>query len=203
MAAQTDSQLITGRPAVFFDRDGTLTEEIGYLTDPGRLRLIPGAGKAVARINRENLLAVLITNQSGAARGLFSLSSIQIAHQRLKDLLAQDRAWLDGIFICPHYPEGSVPELSIKCQCRKPAPGLYNQALKDLTIDSTRSYAVGDSFRDLEPAAGLNIQTVLVLTGHGEKQLREIKSPRVRPDFIADNIGEAVDWILADYKHNE
>ena len=187
----------TGNAAVFLDRDGTITREAGYLTRLDLLELFPGAGQAVRRINQEGFLAVLITNQSGVARGLFPRSLVEEAHRKLRGLLSREGARLDGVYVCPHLPEGSVPELAIACDCRKPAPGLFQLACEEMDIDPDRSYAIGDSYRDLAPAASLGARTILVQTGHGQKELAESDAWPRRPDHIADDLSAAVDWLLA------
>jgi D-glycero-D-manno-heptose 1,7-bisphosphate phosphatase len=177
---------------VFLDRDGTVAAEVGYLTDLDRLVLVPGAGAAVRRINRAGLLAVLVTNQSGAARGLFPVGQIDAAHERLRALLAAHGARLDAIYVCPHYEGGAVPELAVACDCRKPKAGLFASAVADLGIDAARSYAVGDHARDLVPAASLGARTVGVRTGYAAAE------DGFAPDHVADDLAAAVDWILAD-----
>jgi D-glycero-D-manno-heptose 1,7-bisphosphate phosphatase len=180
-----------GHEAVFLDRDGTVAREVGYLTDLSRLALVPGAGEAVRRINRAGMLAVLVTNQSGAARGLFPLDAIDRAHERLRALLAPHGARLDAIYVCPHLEGGVVPDLAVACDCRKPKAGLFARACADLAIDAGSSYAVGDSARDLIPPASLGARTVGVRTGY------DAATNGFVPDHVADNLLAAVDWLLA------
>ena len=187
-----DAPPVTRRPAVFLDRDGTVAREVGYLADLARLVLVPGSGDAVRRINQEGMLAVLVTNQSGAARGLFPLELIDRANERLRALLAEHGARLDAIYVCPHLEEGVVPELAVACDCRKPMPGLFLRAIADLDIDAEASYSIGDHSRDLVPAASLGARTIGVRTGYGAS------TDGFAPDHVAADLAAAVDWLLAD-----
>ena len=179
------------RPAVFLDRDGTLNVEVDYLSDPADLQLLPGAGAAVARLNREGWLAVVVTNQSGVARGMLSEERLAEIHAELARQLKPFDAHLDGVYHCPHHPEiGEHPYRRV-CECRKPLPGLLRDASRELDIDLSRSWIVGDSRRDLEAGAALGLPGILVTTG---KPLEP--SGDVTHHTVAD-VGEAVDHILA------
>ena len=138
---------MTPRPAVFLDRDGTLIEDRNYLRDPGAVRLLPGAAAAVRRLNRAQVPVVVVTNQSGIARGLLTEDEYLATARRLEQLLADGEAHLDATYHCPHLPEISGP-----CECRKPGPLLYERAARDLDLDLTRSWWVGDRSRDVEAA---------------------------------------------------
>ena len=138
------------RAAAFLDRDGTIIEDVRYLGDPERVRLLPGAAEAIGRLNRAGLLTVVVTNQSGIARGLFDEKAYEATRVRLDGLLADLGARLDAQYHCPHHPELSGP-----CECRKPGPLLYRRAAEDLAIDLTASGWVGDRLRDVQPAAAL------------------------------------------------
>lgn len=185
------------RPAVFFDRDGTLCEEVGYVNHPGRLKLIPGAAAAVRAAREGGFAAVVVTNQAGVARGYFPRHVVEATHRRLVSLLAAEGAALDGIYACLHHPDLGGPGLRQACDCRKPRPGLLLQAAGELDLDLSRSYIVGDSFRDV--LAGHNAGLagrVMVRTGYGPGELLwRGPSQAVWPDFIADDLGEALSWI--------
>lgn len=187
------------KPVVFLDRDGTLNEEVGYIRDLKDLRLIAGAGAAVRKLNDAGVAAILITNQTGAARGYYAEQHIRDLNQRLQDLLAEDGAHLDGAYYCPHLPEASVAEYASVCACRKPEPGLVEQAFQEnATLDRTLSYVVGDKATDVELAERCGARGVLVTTGYGQSVLAGTYQWPVKPDFTAGNIVEAVDWILSD-----
>lgn len=182
-------------PAVFLDRDGTLNREVEYLDHPDRLELIAGAGRAVAALNRAGFKVVVVTNQSGLARGLFNFKDLDLIHERLRELLAQEGARLDGIYFCPHHPEGSLPDLARACDCRKPASGLYEQAAADLKIDLARSVWVGDRQRDFQAAEKFGGRSVLVLTGYGLEEARQ--GLEHQPTLVAPDLRRAAEWIVS------
>ncbi len=148
---------MSGLRAVFLDRDGTLIEDVSYLRDPAQVRLLPGAGVAVRRLNEAGLLAIVATNQSGIARGLISEEQYLGTERRLDELLAEHGAALDAHFHCPHLPEIDGP-----CRCRKPGPQLYEQAAARFGIDLAESWWVGDRLRDVEPARSFGGRGILV-----------------------------------------
>jgi len=185
------------RPAVFIDRDGTLTEEVGYVNHPARLRLLPRSAEAIRRLNRAGTAAVVVTNQAGIARGYFSDAVMHAVNGELSAQLERAGARLDGLYVCPHHPtEGAAPYRML-CDCRKPSPGLLLRAAEDLGLDLTRSIVVGDKPSDLEIAPKVGARSVLVLTGYG---LGEWEYRRdlfaVAPDHVADDLLDAVEWAL-------
>jgi D-glycero-D-manno-heptose 1,7-bisphosphate phosphatase len=183
--------------AVFFDRDGTVTEEVGYLTDISKLRLIPGAGPAIKKLNQAGFKVVLVTNQSGVARGYFPESLVHEAHGILEHMLAKDGARLDGIYFCPHHPTAGNSKYTVDCNCRKPGTGLLDSAARDLDIDITRSYVVGDKWSDIELAQRAGARAVLVRTGFGPDDPGNVRPGRIKdPDFTARDINEAAEWIV-------
>jgi D-glycero-D-manno-heptose 1,7-bisphosphate phosphatase len=179
-------------PAVFLDRDGTINEEMGYVNHLSRFRLLPGTVSAIRLLNQAGVAAVLVTNQSGAARGYFPPALVQEVHRLLQQTLAQDGAHLDGIYTCLHGPEDH-------CPCRKPKPALILTAVRELNLDLARSYLVGDRYRDIETAANAGVKGVLVLTGYGRGEYEHLKGlSRVEPVYVAQDLLDAVAWILAD-----
>lgn len=183
--------------AVFLDRDGTINEEMGYINHLDRFVLLAGAAAAIRRINASRLKAVVVTNQSGAARGYFPVAFIDRLHEKMRGLLSEEGAFLDGIYTCPHGPQPREGE--VECDCRKPRPGLLLRAALDLNLDLARSYVVGDRFQDVVMARRAGVRAVLVLTGYGKGELEFVgpASP-VKPDFVAADLPQAVEWILAD-----
>jgi D-glycero-D-manno-heptose 1,7-bisphosphate phosphatase len=186
------------RPAVFIDRDGTLTEEVGYVNHPSRLRLLPRAAEAIRRLNAAGVAAVVVTNQAGLARGYFSDDILRATNDALIAQLKDAGAHLDGIYVCPHHPSEGVPPYRAHCDCRKPAPGLLQRAAADLDLDLTASTMVGDKASDLVPGRAVGARAVLVLTGYGlgEWEYRRAQFP-VAPDHVAGDLLDAVDWTLA------
>ena len=165
------------------------------------LVLIEGAANAVKRLNDEGVAAILVTNQSGAARGYYMESHIRDLNARLERLLNDGGAKLDAIYYCPHLEEGIVKEYSFACDCRKPEVGLVEQAFRDhIEFDRQRSFVVGDKSTDVELAQNCGAKGVLVTTGYGEAVLKGEYQWPVKPDFQASSIVEAVEWIIGQLK---
>jgi len=189
--------------AVFLDRDGTICEEVGYIDSIERLRLIPRSAEAIRLLNERGFKVVVVTNQSGVARGFFPESFLEELHAELKRRLQEEGAHLDGIYYCPHHPdEGKAPYLGV-CDCRKPASGLLQEAARDLALDLSSAYVIGDHFSDVECAQGVGAQGILLLTGHGRQTLAQKESWIRAPAFIAPDLFEAVNWILSDPGNQE
>lgn len=196
--SKSEAKLGNKKPVVFLDRDGTLNVEIGYIRKVDDLNLIEGAAKAVKKLNDNGVAAVLVTNQTGAARGYYPESHIHALNERLLMLLKSEGAFLDDVYYCPHLEEGTVEEFSFACDCRKPAKGMVDKALGDHPeYDPSCTFVVGDKATDVELAQNCGARGVLVRTGYGEAVLKgEYQNP-VQADFEAGSIVEAVDWILA------
>jgi D-glycero-D-manno-heptose 1,7-bisphosphate phosphatase len=184
------------QPAVFLDRDGTINEQMGYINHLSRFKLLPQAVPAIRRLNEAGVKVVVITNQSGAARGYFPASLVDEVHAHLKQLLAAGGAHLDRIYACLHGPADG-------CDCRKPRPTLMKQAARDLNLDLTRSYLVGDRYSDIQTAANAGAKGILVLTGYGRGEYEYVRpEQKVQPVHVAPDLLEAVEWILADLRKN-
>jgi D-glycero-D-manno-heptose 1,7-bisphosphate phosphatase len=185
------------RPAVFIDRDGTLTEEVGYVNHPQRLRLLPRSAEAIRRLNAAGVPAVVVTNQAGIARGYFSEDVLEAVNGALVEQLEQAGAHLDGIYVCPHHPTEGAPPFRAACECRKPKPGLLVRAARDLRLDLTASTVIGDKASDLGPARAVGARGVLVLTGYGlgEWEYHRARFP-AQPDHVAGDLLDAVEWAL-------
>lgn len=185
------------RTAVFLDRDGTLNEEVDHLADQRQLRLLPGAAAAVRRLNRAGVLAVCVTNQPVLARGQVGWDGMRAIHARLDQLLGEEHAYLDRLYLCPHHPDtgftGEVPELKIACGCRKPEPGLIDRAVRELEIDRRRSWLIGDATTDILAGRRAGLGTVLVRTGYAGGDEKHA----IVPDYTCDDVSGAVDWILS------
>ncbi|MBN2492821.1 MAG: HAD family hydrolase [Planctomycetes bacterium] len=180
-----------GRRAVFLDRDGTLTRQVEYLADPAALCLLPGAAAAVRRLNEAGFAVVLLTNQSGVARGLLDEPTLAQIHGRLCERLRHGGATLAGIYYCPHHPDFGEGAYRRRCDCRKPARGMLERAVRDLGLELKGSFVVGDSACDIELAAGTPLRSVRIAR-HGRRPAGE------RPaDHVAPTLAAAVDWILA------
>jgi len=191
-------QTTTEKAAVFVDRDGTIIEEVGYLDDPELLKLIPGAAQALRQLNRAGIPVIMLTNQSGVARGYFSESVVEQLHQRLRELLAAESARLDAVYYCPHHPTAGRPPYRRRCHCRKPNPGMVEQAIADLSLGNRRFFVVGDKKTDLELATRIDADGILVLTGYGKKEKKQLAADKqMQPAYIATDLPQAVQWILS------
>ncbi|VTR93122.1 -heptose -bisphosphate phosphatase : D,D-heptose 1,7-bisphosphate phosphatase OS=Geobacter metallireducens (strain GS-15 / ATCC 53774 / DSM 7210) GN=gmhB PE=3 SV=1: Hydrolase_6: Hydrolase_like [Gemmata massiliana] len=157
------------REAVFLDRDGTLIEEVNHLSSPDQVRLIPGAAEAVRRLNDAGVLVIVITNQSGVARGYFPESRLSAVHDRVSELLAAHGAKVDAYYYCPHHPTEGIGAYRVTCTCRKPKPGMLLTAARDFDIDLARSWMVGDKVCDSGAGDAAGCRSVLVRTGHGRE----------------------------------
>ncbi|HXC64950.1 MAG TPA: HAD family hydrolase [bacterium] len=206
------------RPAVFLDRDGTLSEEIGYIhpADLPRYALLPRTAEGLKRLAAAGYALVVLTNQSGVARGYFPRAQVDAVHARLRALLAAEGVALDAVYYCPHHPEpagpadnghlpegrvaaAAVPELSVDCDCRKPKPGLALQAARELGLDLGRSWMVGDKGADLGLADSAGLRGgVLVLTGYGQGTLDKLLAKGTAPRWVAKDLVSAADLILAE-----
>lgn len=183
--------------AVFLDRDGTINEEVGYLRDLTMLRLVPGAAGAIRRLNDADYQVIVVTNQSGVARGYFPESQVHEAHDLLARLLQQEGAQLDAIYFCPHHPSAGNSRYTGPCDCRKPGTGLLDRAARERSIDLSRSFMVGDKWSDVELGQRAGCRSVLVRTGFAHDDPGNVRPPQVQdPDFVAHDLAEAVDWIL-------
>ncbi|MBZ5496876.1 MAG: HAD family hydrolase [Acidobacteriia bacterium] len=183
--------------AVFLDRDGTVSEEVGYVNHIDRFHIFPWSAQAVRKLNQAGIPVVLVTNQSGIARGYFPESLVQEMHLKLQAELGRFEARLDAIYYCPHHPDGKVEAYRKVCSCRKPAPGMLQRAAHDLGLDLGASFLVSDRYQDLSMAFQVGARGVLLLSGYGKGEYLHFKDTWPRPpDCVAANLLEAVDWIL-------
>ena len=182
------------QPAVFLDRDGTVTDEVGYLNHLSRFRMFGFAAKAIQRLNEASLPVIVVTNQSGVARGLFPASLVDDVHREMTRQLAAAGVHVDGIYACLHGPQDG-------CACRKPKTGLLEQAAREHNLDLKHSFVVGDRYADVEMAHRAGSRGILVATGYGRGEL-EWHGPSWpgQPDYLADDLSGAVDWILKELR---
>lgn len=186
------------KPAVFIDRDGTINEQMGYINHLTRFKILPGVAEAIRLLNENNVLAIVVSNQSGVGRGYFPVELVEEIHDYMKKTLEKEGAFFDGIFFCPHYPGASIPEYNMKCSCRKPGTGLIEQAGNSFDIDMSRSYAVGDRITDMEMAARANLKGIIVKTGYGRGDLEHVFPKRsVKPAYVAEDLLDGVRWIVS------
>ena len=182
-------------PAVFLDRDGTIIEEAGYLQRLPRPPVFPFAVDAIRLLNQAGFAVVVVTNQAGIARGIVTEAFVAEASRVIAGRVARGGGRIDGVYHCPHHPDGVIEHLRVRCDCRKPAPGLFRRAAADLDLDLERSFVVGDRWHDLQAGIAVGARGVLVRTGYGAS-VEQAPPPGLAGQAVADNLAGAVSWIL-------
>ena len=187
------------RRAVFIDRDGTISEEVGYVNHPSRYRVFPYSAEAVRVLNEHGWLAVLVTNQAGVARGYFAEEMVGVVHGLLARELERGGARLDAVYYCPHHPSVGEPPYRLDCDCRKPRPGLVRRAARDLKVDLAQSWMVGDRYGDIEMARHAGLRSCFVLSGYGRGEWEYQRAAwRHQPDLVAEDLLDAARRIVAE-----
>ncbi len=182
-------------PTVFLDRDGTLIEEVGYLSHLDRIALYPWSIESVKLLNRAGFKVVVVTNQAGVARGLFDEDFIDEAHRFLDQKFSDGGATIDKFYYCPHHPEASVEAYRSECDCRKPKAGMLWKAAQELQLELSHSFVIGDRLSDLRLGQAVGARSLLVRTGYGETTARELTDD-VEVAYTAPELMTAVAWIL-------
>lgn len=186
------------RRAVFIDRDGTISEEVGYINHSSRFRLFPYSAEAIRHLNDSGWLAIVITNQAGVARGYFSEAMIETVHAQMKKEVTAAGGKIDAIYYCAHHPSVGEAPYRIDCECRKPKPGLITRAANDLDIDLASSWMIGDRYSDVELARNAGVKSFFVLSGYGRGEWEHQRSSwSAQPDLVAGNLLEAVQMIVS------
>ncbi|MDB4470695.1 D-glycero-beta-D-manno-heptose 1,7-bisphosphate 7-phosphatase [Deltaproteobacteria bacterium] len=183
------------RPAVFLDRDGTINVEKDYLIDPAEFDFIPGVPAALKKLQDAGYLLVVVSNQSGVARGYFSEEQVDKLHQHMVAMLTEAGVSLDGIYFCPHHPSAGLGDYLQNCNCRKGKPGMLQRAAVELDIDLQKSYMVGDKVADIQAGHAVGCKTILVCTGYGQNFVRD--AMQYGAEIVAD-LPDAVKKILVD-----
>jgi D-glycero-D-manno-heptose 1,7-bisphosphate phosphatase len=183
------------RAAVFLDKDGTLVHDVPYNVDPDRIALTSGAAEAVRALNDEGFVVVLVSNQSGVARGRFDVAALDAVERRIRALLAEGGARLDDVRWCPHLAGGVVEAFAIACGCRKPEPGMLLAAAAELDLDLARSWIVGDILDDVDAGHRAGCRSALVDVG---SETEWMTGPGRVPDVIAPDLPSAASWIVGD-----
>lgn len=182
--------------AIFLDRDGTIIEDRDYLSSPDEIKLLSGSAKAVKMINELGFKAVVVTNQSGVARGIFPEEQVEVIHRRLEELLRAKGARIDAFYYCPHHPTEGKGRYRTECLCRKPETGMIDAAVRDFYLDPSQSYVIGDKLIDIELAQRAGAGGILVKTGYGRKEIQSLShNSTLCPIHIAEDILGAVEWI--------
>ncbi len=174
------------RPAIFLDRDGVLSEEAGYVRSIEELHIFPYVGECIAKIKNKGYYSIVITNQSGIARGLLSEDVLKNMNQYLIE-----RTGVDAVYYCPHHPQGNIDKYRKVCRCRKPETGLLEQACEDFNIDLSKSYMVGDRACDVLTGQKAGLKTILLESGYGTSRLEQA----VAPDYILEDLRKVVELL--------
>jgi len=184
------------KKAIFLDRDGTLNVDVGYLHRLEDLELFPWTGDALRLLKRAGYTLVVVTNQSGIAHGLIAPGFVETCHAEMRRRLRPAGADLDALYFCAHHPRGSVAGLDVDCRCRKPLPGMVEDAVRDLGVDPAQSWVVGDKWLDINLGYAVGARSILVRTGWGADQ-EQRRPDGQRVDAICDNLIHAVSVIIA------
>ncbi|MBU2646388.1 HAD family hydrolase [bacterium] len=183
---------------VFLDRDGVLIHDVHYLSQLEDIQFYPDVPDGLKRLQRSGFLLVVITNQSGVARGYFPPSFVSDCHARMNQILASNRVTLDHLYFCPHYHSGSAP-YNIDCECRKPAPGMIFRARRELNLSLQHAYMIGDKMCDVELAHNADITGILLTTGQGREHQQPVL--QVYPSTpVFSSFSQAVDYIISSTK---
>lgn len=182
--------------AVFLDRDGTINDDPGYLGNPDLVKLLPGAGSALARLKNElGFILIVVSNQSGVARGLITENDVIAVNNKINLLLKPFNVCIDKFFYCPAHPDFNTPE---ECRCRKPSPDMILSAIDEFGIEKEGSYLVGDSDSDILSGIAAGVKTILVKTGYGKDHISALQNQNILPNFVADNLKDACNFIQKD-----
>jgi D,D-heptose 1,7-bisphosphate phosphatase len=192
-----------GVPAAFLDRDGTLIKERHFLNNPDEIEPENGAIEAVKKISSTGYKVIAVSNQSGIARGFFTEEKTKEINKRVLDIFEKEGAHIDGIYYCPHYIRGTVPQYAIECNCRKPSPGMVEQACREHNINPFASYVIGDKISDIQLAYVTGGKGIFVKTGHGAKEEQNMDEFMLKPEIIVDNINDGADYILGQGKRGK
>ncbi|HQI41583.1 MAG: hypothetical protein B6D44_01855 [Ignavibacteriales bacterium UTCHB2] len=183
--------------AVFLDRDGTINFDTGYIGDAEKVELLPGVGKSLAELkNIYHFKLIVISNQSGIARGLITKEQVEQVNNVINAKLKEFNVQIDAFFYCPHHPDFNNEEL---CKCRKPEIGMINEAVNKFNIDLSKSYLIGDSEVDILAAKNAGLKSILVRTGKGDTSLSILQNDNNFPSFVAENFSKAAKHIIKDY----
>lgn len=180
------------RNCIFLDRDGTINQEVGYLCSKEQIKILDGAAEGIRKWNENGFLVIMVSNQSGIARGYFSMETAQQINTEIIKRLKSKGARIDDVYLCPHHKEGIIPEYAVCCTCRKPLPGMIWKARDQYQIDLSQSYMIGDKESDLAAARNAGCRGILVMTGYGEQEVHNIAE---KPYYIAKNLDDAAQMI--------
>ncbi len=183
-------------PAVFFDRDGTINYDPGYLGNPDMVELYPGVPEGISELKKAGFKIVVISNQSGVARGLISTDEVNAVNDRINWLLRKKNTSIDAFYFCPFHPDFSSLTES---ECRKPSPKMVFEAAKDMEINLSSSYLAGNSADDVECGINSGLKTILIKSTISEEKISYLHNQGKIPTFVAENFSEACNYIIKDF----
>ena len=184
------------RVGIFLDRDGTISEEVGYVDMVEKFSIYTFSSKAIKKLNDLGIKVIVVTNQAGIAKGLYTEETLHSIHEKMREILKKEGARIDAVYYCPHHPEGKIVSYRLDCDCRKPKNGLLLKASRELNLNLKDCFIVGDKIRDIKAGSSLGIKSILVLTGYGKEDLETINSnDSEKPDFVTENLLEASEII--------
>ncbi len=190
--------------AVFLDRDGTINEEMGYINHLSRFRIFPFTAKAIALLRENGYKIIVVTNQAGVARGYFTEEQVREVHLFLQNRLSKENAQIDKIYYCPHHPTEGNGKYKKTCVCRKPNTGMISKAVEDFDIDLSRSYMIGDRYKDVLFAHKVGLKSIMVLTGYGKGEYTYQRDTwEQKPDFLCENLLLAAQYICEQNQRTE
>ncbi|MDP6963796.1 MAG: HAD-IIIA family hydrolase [Planctomycetota bacterium] len=187
---------MVAQPTVFLDRDGTILKEVSYLADAEQTELLPGVAQALSTFQNQGILLIVVSNQSGIARGLLDEGDLVSIQKHIDELLKPYGTRIDGYYHCPHHPEVGVAPERRRCRCRKPHGGMLDTAAEDFEIDWEHSVGIGDDVRDLQAFAAKGMKSVLVGTGKGRVMRQKLAEMGKEPDLYCAHLAEAIPWVL-------
>ena len=186
------------RPAVFLDRDGTMIQDVGYLSRREDVHWYPWTIDAIRLLNRAGFVVCVTTNQGGIGLGFYDEGFVRDLHREMSTTVSASGGTIDGWYYCPHYPSAVIERLRVECDCRKPQPGMIRQAASEFPIDLARSYVVGDKAADVGMAVAVGAKAVLVKTGYGQSELKRHEGTVPGVAHVAETLLEAASWVLMD-----
>ncbi len=179
--------------AVFLDRDGTIIEDVGYVHEEDKIKFLPGVSEAIKLLNKSGFKVIIITNQAGVARGYFTEEAVKEINKYIQESLAKEGALIDMIYYCPHHVQGIIEEYKKECNCRKPNPGMIEEAVRDFGIDLKKSFVIGDKASDIEAGHRVGCKTIFLA---GNNTLDCEGEITVKSDYVAPDLYEAVKWLM-------
>ena len=182
--------------AVFLDKDGTISKDVGYLNDPAKLEVFPYSAQAIKMLNDAGFKVIVVSNQAGIARGHLTENILQAIDKKVHKTILNSGGVIDAIYYCPHHPEHGVHPFKKACENRKPNPGMLLRGKKEFDLDMSKSYLIGDKLSDIEAGNNAGVKPILVKTGYGAENAKKPELAKLNPAHVAENLLKAAEWII-------